>query len=830
MNKFVNSFEFNNQEYYYYDIQKIISLYPSLKKLPNSLKLILESNIRNAKEDNINSIIDFFVKKHSFKNIDFFPNRVVLNDFIGLPAFINLASMRDYVKQKDIDTSIINPKVTVDLILDDNSELSDYNNEIRTYERDKFLKWAANSFDKLSVVPFGKGISNKINLEYLSTMISAKKIDDKIFIFPENVVGVDSQTTMINALGVLGLKRRALEIEKAIFASSISFSFPEVIGVKITGSLSQGVSILDATLSLVNILKEYNLKDKLVEFYGSGLKNILIEDRATISNLVSEFESIANYFNIDDNTISFVEQTRGVDASLIKEYYIKQGLFSHSEVEYDTDVLFDLSLVKPIVSGPKHHQEKVIVEHIPSKLTSFKNGNFVKDNDIVLAQIFISVSTATPSLLIQAGLLAKKSCTLGLKINPNIKKVFLCSSDIQKDLLIKLDLLQYLEKLGFEIRVSKDFNNIDDSLVERVVLDIEKFNLNVSSVISSTYEYFNYTHSLIKSNWTMSPALVIAYSLKGTMNFNITKEPISTDIYLSDIWPSGIEVEEYLEKIDFSLFSNIYKDVFLGNNTWQNLSYEESDVYSWNEKDTYIQPSNFVEDTFCESININEAKILALFDDNISSDYLCAVGKVSPYSPTSHYLQSKGLKPDEFNSFESRHGNSEVMVRGTLSNIRLKNRIVLPKEGGYTKDFNTFEVLPIFEFAMKMKHQEKDLVLFAGDNFGTGNSRDWASKGLKLLSVKAVVAKSFDSNFKSDLVSMGILPLEFIEDDIKTLSLKGNEQISIKTSNILLDSKINLEIKKGDEIIIISVLLKFNSLEEMKYYKAGGFFSFCCIE
>ena len=823
MNNFINNFEFAGHTYFYYDLNKVFDTYPALKKLPITLKLLLESNLRNAKDSEFNTIIDTFISRNNYRQIGFYSSRVIMNDFCGIPALVDLASMRQWAKNSNEDVEKINPQLMLDLVIDNSFDTSE--KEInRNAQRYKFVKWAQNTFKNISVIPPSSTIFNQVNLEYLSTMISAKNIDNKIYLFPESIVGTDSHSSMINALGVLGFKVDNIEVESTILGSNITFDLPEVLGINISGSLVQGVSVNDISLGLSNLLKGLDLTNKFIEFYGDALRNISIEDRAILSQVVKENKARCAYFIIDENTISFVEKTRGVDASLIKTYYEKQRIYNSSyELVYDENISFDLSQVRPIISGPKRVEDKTSICNITSKLDSFKNGNFVKDNDIVLSSISFNKNNSDLTLLVQAGLIAKKAVILGMSINSNIKKVLSLQSSFHKMYLEKLDLLQYFEKLGFQITFE---NNREDELIERVSLDIEKFNLNVSSLNFGNDDFSSTKYKQIKSNWTLSPALIIAFSLRGNLNIDITKEAIWADIYLSDIWPSIVEVNDQLEKLDSSVYADLYKNIFDGNEYWQNIQYNESNTYQWDEDSTYIQGSKFFTKIESNSINIENAKILAILDDSISTEYLSPLGQIPSYSPAAVYLESKGLKPDGFNTFANRRGNAEIIERGTLSNIKLRNKMVLPKEGGYTKDFETGELLSIFEFAQNMKAENRALVLFAGENYGIGESKDWAAKGTKLLGVNAVIAKSFDPIHKLNLIKMGILPLEFIDDDINTLSLKGNEFISIRSNTIITNAKINLEIQRESEIITITLQSTLDSNEEITYYKNGGVLSY----
>lgn len=736
---------------------------------------------------------------------------------------VELASLRDVVYFYGANVKTVKPQIMVDLVIDNRRTAKNHKEMKRNEEQYTFLKWAQSEFENFSLIPPNSGFSHQINIEYLSTMINLKQDNNKLFIYPETIVGTNIQSTMINALGVLGFSIGEIQAQASMLGSSVSLNLPCVLGVEIVGTLAQGVGIIDASLKLANKLKEYNLENKIIEFYGSSLKNLTIEDRAILSNIATQYGAICGYFGVDDNTIAYVEQTRGVDATLIKEYFIKQGMYNNQDLVYDEDMKFDLSAVKPIIAGPKSLESKIYVNKVPSKLASFKKGNFVRDNDIVLAAITAHTTNSNPTLLIQAGLLAKKACILGLSINKNIKRIFIPGSLVVKEYLQRVDLLKYLEQLGFYITDFDDelsINSID--LVEIVSMDIDKFNLDVSSISSGNKNYNDKIHPKVKSNWLMSPALVVAYCLKGNMNFDITSDAIYKDIYLNDIWPSSHEVTEYLSRINYSVYQNVYRDIFLGNKQWQEITYDKTQIYSWSYLNTYVEESKLFENINLEKINIKNARILALLGDDISTNQISPYGQIFPYTPAALYLESKGLHPDEFDTFENRVSNAEVMSRGILSNIKLKNKIVSSKEGGFTKDFLSGEIMSIYDFSIKMKEEHTPLVIFAGKNYGIGEQRAWAAKGLKLLGVKAVIAKSFNKKHKSDLVSMGILPLEFIDDDLDSLYLNGDELISIESNDIKMNSKIEIQIIKSYDTKTITVQSRLDSKAEVLYYKNGG--------
>lgn len=823
MNRFTNSFVFNAYTYYYCDLRKVFERYSILRKLPNSLKILLEANIRNVAEQDIATMIASFVHKNFMREIEFYPSRLIMQDDIGIPSMVELASLRDVVYFYGANVKTVKPQIMVDLVIDNRRTAKNHKEMKRNEEQYTFLKWAQSEFENFSLIPPNSGFSHQINIEYLSTMINLKQDNNKLFIYPETIVGTNIQSTMINALGVLGFSIGEIQAQASMLGSSVSLNLPCVLGVEIVGTLAQGVGIIDASLKLANKLKEYNLENKIIEFYGSSLKNLTIEDRAILSNIATQYGAICGYFGVDDNTIAYVEQTRGVDATLIKEYFIKQGMYNNQDLVYDEDMKFDLSAVKPIIAGPKSLESKIYVNKVPSKLASFKKGNFVRDNDIVLAAITAHTTNSNPTLLIQAGLLAKKACILGLSINKNIKRIFIPGSLVVKEYLQRVDLLKYLEQLGFYITDFDDelsINSID--LVEIVSMDIDKFNLDVSSISSGNKNYNDKIHPKVKSNWLMSPALVVAYCLKGNMNFDITSDAIYKDIYLNDIWPSSHEVTEYLSRINYSVYQNVYRDIFLGNKQWQEITYDKTQIYSWSYLNTYVEESKLFENINLEKINIKNARILALLGDDISTNQISPYGQIFPYTPAALYLESKGLHPDEFDTFENRVSNAEVMSRGILSNIKLKNKIVSPKEGGFTKDFLSGEIMSIYDFSIKMKEEHTPLVIFAGKNYGIGEQRAWAAKGLKLLGVKAVIAKSFNKKHKSDLVSMGILPLEFIDDDLDSLYLNGDELISIESNDIKMNSKIEIQIIKSYDTKTITVQSRLDSKAEVLYYKNGG--------
>lgn len=786
MSKFVNSFVFNEKSYHYYDLKRVFEKYPILRKLPNSLKILLETNIRNVNESEYNYILETFLKRDNLRKIGFFPNRVVINDNFGISILKEFLPLKEKYQN-------INPTITTDLIVVDNKDEK---------EKSNILKSALARFENFSVISSNNQDFTLINLEYLSTMLYSRQKDNDIFLFPETLVGTDTQVSMTNSIGILGIKLNEIDIKSAILGSPIILEFPSVVGIELFGNITLGVSISDIVNALIEILKISDIKNKIVEFYGIGLKNISIEDRVTLSNAIIEFGAVCGYFGMDENTLSYVEKTRGVDATLIKEYFIKQGMYDNQDLTYDEYIRFNLSTIKPSIVYKKGF-ERIEVKDVPLKLDSFKKGRVVKDNDILIATIS---SNSSLTLLIEACLVAKKAYELDVKINKNIKIFFELNSLQIKEYLEKLDLLKYFEYLGIKIVIESS-----KELTTELILDIEEFNLNVVS-ISSLDE--NNINSKIKSSWIMSPALVLAYSLKGNINFDITKDTIYQDICLSDIWPSTNEVNNKLLSIDSSCYQNKYKDIYMKKESIENLkdiSFDKKILDMFEEKEE-------------EYININEAKILAIFDEEITTKDIVPYGEITPYTQVGFYLESIGLKPDQFGTYEKRYDDVEVLKRGLFSISKIKNKIVFPKEGGYTKDFENKEIVTIYEYAQKMKNQNKPLVILSNKKFATSYNNIQAIKGLKLLGIKVIVAKSFEKNFKEDLIKVGILPLELIEDDLK--ELKGDELITIKTTDLKINSKFEIEIKKADEVKYLKVLSRLDNKLELLYFKYGGILNY----
>jgi len=830
----INNFEIENEKFYFYDISKVINSSKKLKKLPIVLKVLLEANLRKSKDSiEFNKIVNIFTNRMN-SQIGFYPSRIIMQDFTGIPAIVDLASMRDSVNEKERNK--INPQIMLDLVLDQSLSLNGNHSKIDiekeyevNYEKYEFAKWSENAFSNLRIIPPGSGVYHQVNLEYLSTILHIENKDGKFFLYPETIVGTDFQTSMMNSLGVLGWSVNAIEAEEIILGLPVSLNLPKVVGININGELKEGITSSDLVSTLTKRLKKYDASGKLIEFYGEGLKYLTLEDRMTIANMAPEYNAICTFFAIDDKTISYFNKTRENEdfSKIIKTYLEKQELFYTSEeLDYDEILELDLTLLEPIIKGPKRLQDRVDINSLKDLIVMNKSKE-LKDTDIVLASITSCISNSNPYLLIHAALVAKKALSYGLKVNKNIKTSFSPGSLIVKEYLEKLDLLQYLEKLGFNITGyecntnSMNVSNLDVNIETQ----IKESNLNICSLITEEIDLEDKLYNLIKSNYLMSPSLVIIFSLIGNMKFDIYNNVIGViddkDIYLKDLWPTSKEVGGYLQKLDNTLYKDIYKEIFKGNEFWRKLIVEKNDVYKWNSNSTYIQPTQIFEEVSIKKIEIKDAEILALLDDDITSEHISPFGQIPLYSPAAKYLENRGLKSFEYGSFENRHGNAELMKRATFDNIRLKN-LMVSKEGGYTKDYNSGEILSIFDKSQKSKKENKDLVIIAGSNYGSGKSRNWAAKGTKLLGIKVVIAKSFNQSHRRELLSLGILPLEFIDDDINSLKLKGYERITILLNEIKASSKVVITIHKKDIDVEIDLLCRLDNDLEVKYYNNGG--------
>ncbi len=873
--KNINSFkseqiiEINNQKFNYYDLKKVAKHFDiDLNKIPISIKVILENLLRNEDGENINndmiSKVFSSFKTNNIKNekteIAFFPTRVLMQDFTGVPAVADLAAMRNALKSRGIEPNKINPLSRVDLVIDHSVMVDDYKNSNalkenvkkefdRNKERYEFLKWGQSSFDNFFLVPPGAGICHQVNLENIAKTVWLKEIDNKKYLFPDSVVGTDSHTTMVNSLSVLGWGVGGIEAEAAMLGQPISMNIPDVVGFEMKGSMKEGITATDLVLSITKILREKGVVGKFVEFYGSGLKNLSLADRATISNMAPEYGATCGFFPTDKETLNYFKLTgkKSEHLKIVKEYSKKQTLWADENYspEYSDKIMLDLNTIEPSVAGPKRPQDKILLKDVPvefSKMDNNLNKNKKKLNsgDIVIAAITSCTNTSNPNVMIAAGLLAKKSIELGLEVKSWVKTSLAPGSKVVSDYLDKAGLTKYLDKLGFNTVGYGCTTCIGNSgpLDEWISNEIKLNDLTVCSVLSGNRNFEGRVHQEVKANFLASPPLVVAYALAGNININLTTEAIGKsssgkDIFLKDVWPSNTEITQTLSLcLNPEMFIERYKQIYKGDENWKSINSSKNTTFDWNDTSTYIKHPPFFDpqNTF-DLKDIKDARILALLGDSVTTDHISPAGSIKEDSPAGLYLSERQINSKNFNSYGSRRGNHEIMMRGTFANIRINNQILDNVEGGYTKSFISNKQMSIYDAAQEYIKSNVDTVIIAGKEYGTGSSRDWAAKGTRLLGVKAVIAESFERIHRSNLIGMGVLPLEFMNNKNKTkLNISGEETLSISGLNelkpgIILKCKIN-----STETTTISLKCRIDTNKELEYYKAGGILNYVLNE
>ncbi|WP_168456267.1 aconitate hydratase AcnA [Wolbachia endosymbiont of Ctenocephalides felis wCfeJ] len=844
----------DGKSYSYFSLSaagKFLGIDPT--KLPCSLKVLLENLLRN--EDGVSvklndiKILASCVEKHVNHEISYKPARVLMQDFTGVPAIVDLASMRSYVKKIGGDPSKINPSVPVDLVIDHSVQVDSYGNtsafgknvelEVkRNLERYEFLKWGESSFANFRVVPPGTGICHQVNIEYLAQVVC----NENEIVYPDTLVGTDSHTTMVNSLSVLGWGVGGIEAESVMLGQPISMVIPEVVGFKLVGRLSEGVTATDLVLTITHILRTKGVVGKFVEFYGSGLDCLSVADRATIANMAPEYGATCGFFPIDQKTLDYLSLT-GRPEELIKlvEVYAKeQGLWRSNDELVFFDILeLDLSSVKPVMAGPKRPQDKVFLSQVAESFSTAFSVNESKESDkfqdgsVVIAAITSCTNTSNPSVMIAAGLVARSAVKLGIKSKPWVKTSLAPGSQVVTEYLEKSGLQNDLNALGFNLVGYGCTTCIGNSgpLDEDIEDDIKSKNLTVAAVLSGNRNFEGRIHPLAKANYLASPPLVVVYALAGTVRIDLTKDPIckdkdGNDIYLKDLWPTNSEIESCIKSVvTRKMFIQKYKDVFSGDEHWQKMKCEKSEIYNWDTKSTYIQNPPYFDDLSTEGdennvVNIKDARILAMFGDSVTTDHISPAGNIASSSPAGIYLKGLGIEPRDFNSYGSRRGNHNVMMRGTFANIRIRNEMV-SIEGGYTKHIPSQETMSIFDAAMHYKKEAVPLVVIAGKEYGTGSSRDWAAKGTALLGIKAVIAESFERIHRSNLIGMGVLPLMF-QDRMTRKLFDGSEIINLK-GRIVPDGNLECVITRKDNSKQ-SIQLKccVQTATEMKYLISGG--------
>ena len=842
-----------------------------ISKLPKSLKVLLENLLRyeddlSVNKNQINSIKEWLKSKKSNTEIAYRPARVLLQDYTGIPAVADLAAMREAVKDKNKDPNTINPLSAVDLVIDhsvqvDQSAKADSfekNVDIefeRNGERYSFLKWGQQAFNNFRIVPPGTGICHQVNLEYLSKVVWSEEFEGDKYLFPDTLVGTDSHTTMVNGLSVLGWGVGGIEAEAGMLGQPISMLIPEVIGFEVKNKMPEGTTATDLVLTVVKMLRDKGVVGKFVEFYGDGLKNLTLADRATIANMAPEYGATCGFFPIDDETLKYLKFS-GRDqhtVDIVEHYAKEQGLWASNEIEFTDTISLDMSTVVPTISGPKRPQDKVLLTDAPSSFkkvldeASIKKEHSVsgvsgtdyeiKDGSILIAAITSCTNTSNPNVLIGAGLLAKKAVELGLEVKPWVKTSLAPGSQVVTDYLAKAGLNTYLDKLGFNLVGYGCTTCIGNSgpLPENIVEAIQKENIYAVSVLSGNRNFEGRISPHIKANYLASPPLVVAYALAGHMEFDLYKDSLGkdkngNDIYLKNIWPSNKEIEDTLKQsLNAEMFIQRYSNVSEGPIQWQKIKTEESSIYNWDKGSTYVKKPPFFDDLSDEPEGfkeIKDARPLLILGDMVTTDHISPAGNIQKDSPTGEYFMKHQILPKDYNSYGSRRGNHEVMMRGTFANIRIRNEMAPGTEGGFTKLYPEGKVLPVYEAVVEYKKRGTDLVVIGGKEYGTGSSRDWAAKGTKLLGVKAVIAESFERIHRSNLIGMGILPLQFKDDtNRKNLNLIGSELITIKDIKKGIDpsDEIIVEIKYASgDIKKVKTLCRIDTKNELEYYKNGG--------
>ena len=868
----LSEIKIKNQNYKYYSLKKAEENgLEGISKLPKSIKVLLENLLRyeddlSVTKNQIEAIKNWLKDKKSKTEIAYRPARVLLQDYTGIPAVADLAAMREAVKEKDKDPSTINPLSAVDLVIDhsvqvDQSAKSDSfekNVDIefqRNGERYSFLKWGQSAFDNFRIVPPGTGICHQVNLEYLSKVVWSEEYKGDKYIFPDTLVGTDSHTTMVNGLSVLGWGVGGIEAEAGMLGQPISMLIPEVIGFEVTNKMPEGTTATDLVLTVVKMLRDKGVVGKFVEFYGSGLKNLTLADRATIANMAPEYGATCGFFPIDEETLKYLEFSgrNKETVKIVEDYAKEQGLWVSDQIEFTDKVSLDMSTIVPTISGPKRPQDKVLLTEASSsfkkvfeeatnnntqKTSKVENTDYeIKDGSILIAAITSCTNTSNPNVLIGAGLLAKKAVEKGLNVKPWVKTSLAPGSQVVTDYLEKAGLNTFLDQLGFNLVGYGCTTCIGNSgpLADNIVSAIQKENLYAVSVLSGNRNFEGRISPHIKANYLASPPLVVAYALAGHMEFDLYKDSFGkdkdgNDVYLKDIWPSNKEIEDTLKSsLNAEMFVKRYSNVSEGPKQWQEINTEKSDIYKWDEGSTYVKKPPFFENLSDKPEGfkaIKDARPLLILGDMVTTDHISPAGNIQKDSPTGEYFMKHQIQQKDFNSYGSRRGNHEVMMRGTFANIRIRNEMAPGTEGGFTKLYPEEKVMPIYDAVVEYKKRNTDLVVIGGKEYGTGSSRDWAAKGTKLLGIKAVIAESFERIHRSNLIGMGVLPLQFLEGfDRKKLNLIGSELISVVEleKGINPSDKIKVEIKYASgESKIIDTLCRIDTKNELEYYKNGG--------
>ena len=870
-----DTLDVDGQRYHFYSLPRAAEQLGDLSRLPKSLKVLLENLLRWQDEssvtaDDIQALADWQKSAHADREIAYRPARVLMQDFTGVPAVVDLAAMREAVKRLGGDVAKVNPLSPVDLVIDhsvtvdrfgdDNAFEENVRLEMeRNHERYVFLRWGQKAFDKFRVVPPGTGICHQVNLEYLGKAVWHEEQDGKQVAYPDTLVGTDSHTTMINGLGVLGWGVGGIEAEAAMLGQPVSMLIPDVVGFKLTGKLRAGITATDLVLTVTQMLRKHGVVGKFVEFYGDGLDDLPLADRATIANMAPEYGATCGFFPVDHVTIGYMKLTgrSSEQAALVEAYAKAQGLWRNPGEEpiFTSSLALDMSEVEASLAGPKRPQDRVSLGDVPQ---AFQQSNELEvnraqkdhhavayhdgeqeleltDGAVAIAAITSCTNTSNPSVLMAAGLLAKNAVERGLQRQPWVKASLAPGSKVVSDYLATARLTPYLDRLGFNLVGYGCATCIGNSgpLPENIESAIKEGDLTVGAVLSGNRNFEGRIHPLIKTNWLASPPLVVAYALAGNMNINLQSEPLGEDkagqpVYLKDIWPTPDEITAAVQQVSSDMFHKEYAEVFDGTPEWQQIKVSEAATYDWDEGSTYIRLSPFFDDmekTPKPVEDIKGARVLAMLGDSVTTDHISPAGSIKAESPAGRYLLAHGVERADFNSYGSRRGNHEVMMRGTFANIRIRNEMVPSVEGGMTRVVPNGEQMSIYDAAMVYQQQGTPLAVIAGKEYGSGSSRDWAAKGPRLLGIRVVICESFERIHRSNLIGMGILPLEFPQGVTrKTLNLSGDELIDIENlADLTPGGTVNVTLTRPDgSREVLATRCRIDTGNELTYYQNDG--------
>jgi len=873
----------DGEEIYYYSIPRLHELGFDVQKLPRSLRIILESVIRNLDKDsigekNVEDILRWNPEDPGSSDIPLKISRVLMQDLTGVPAITDLAAMRDAAVSMGKSPEIVEPQVPVDLVIDHSVQVDFYGTDYaviknqekegeRNRERYLFLKWAQNAFHNLRVIPPSVGICHQVNLEFLAKVVFKIKDGGKTWAFPDTVLGMDSHTTMINGLGVLGWGVGGIEAEAAMLDQAVYYKMPQVIGVKLSGSLKPGITATDLVLTITETLRNSKVVDKFVEFFGDGVEHLSVADRATVSNMCPEYGATTALFPIDGKTLDYLRLTGREEkqVKLVEHYFKAQGLFGNQEnIEYSSIINIDLSEISPSVAGPKLPQQRVDLGRIADSFLNFvessgsgvevKSGKqkqvmlksvpvemngtqqTLSEGDVVIAAITSCTNTSNPYVMIGAGLLAKKAVEKGLKVNPKVKTSLAPGSRVVSDYLNKSGLQHYLDKLGFEVVGYGCTTCIGNSgpLNKNLETAIVENGMNTAAVLSGNRNFEARIHRNVRANYLMSPPLVVAFALAGTVLIDMDREPIGkgidgNDVYLRDIWPSPEEINRVVESsMNREMYIEKYSNLDSYNEIWTRIKAESGVLYSWDPESTYIKKPPFFDPEYIgranDKLRTEGAYPLLVLGDSVTTDHISPAGSFGKDTPAGKYLLERGIKPEDFNQYGARRGNYEIMVRGTFANNRIRNLLV-SREGGFTIHFPEGNEMSVFDAAMQYKKENVPLLVIAGDQYGTGSSRDWAAKGPLLLGVRAILAVGYERIHRSNLIGMGVIPLQFAAgDNFNTLDIDPSEKMHLVLESFEPGSRAKLSfVTKKDKMKKTAILtVRIDTPMERDYILSGG--------